>query len=137
MTSHESDFANERCDAETEDFQGGRFVQGRGGGPSGAQAAGVTSSGGGALPVKISDFWILRGGVAFLRLAGDPSQFFFRRQRQRSASAGRWRSRDDRRTVVWVYYPIFYWKYATRAVGSEVLGGARLVMKRACTQGRL
>ena len=76
MTSHESDFANERCDAETEDFQGGRFVQGRGGGPSGAQAAGVTSSGGGALPVKISEFWILRGGVAFLRLAGDPSQFF-------------------------------------------------------------
>jgi hypothetical protein len=52
VTSHESDFANERCDADAEDFQGGRIAQARGGRSSGAQAAGVTSSGGGALPVR-------------------------------------------------------------------------------------
>jgi hypothetical protein len=76
VTSHESDFANERCDADAEDFQGGRIAQARGGRSSGAQAAGVTSSGGGAVPVKIVDFWIRHRCVAFLRLAGDPSQFF-------------------------------------------------------------
>ena len=70
----------------------------------------------------------------FFTPGGGPLAIFFRGQVRSSASAGRWRGHDDRRTVGWVYYPIFYWKYATRAVGSELSGGACLVMKCAGTQ---
>jgi hypothetical protein len=48
---------------------------------------------------KLSIFWIRHRCVAFLRLAGDPSQIFFGEQRRRSAPTGRWRGHDDRRGV--------------------------------------
>jgi hypothetical protein len=51
-TSRESDFAIERAN-DPVDAQDGRIAEARGGGSSGAQAAGATSSGYGAGPVKI------------------------------------------------------------------------------------
>jgi hypothetical protein len=77
VTSHESDFANERCDADAEDFQGGRIAQARGGRSSGAQAAGVTSSGGGAVPVKIVDFLDSASVRCFFTPGGGPLANFF------------------------------------------------------------
>ncbi len=59
------------CANKAVDFQGERR-----GGSSGAQAAGATSSGCGAGPVKICDVWILHSGADFFHLAREHSQFF-------------------------------------------------------------
>ncbi len=103
MTSHESHFANERCDADAEDFQGGRIAQARGVRSSGAQASGVTSSDGGAAPVKFTKILDSSSARWFFTPGGGPLAIFFRCRGRHRALAGRWQGHDDRRTVGWVH----------------------------------